>query len=85
MSNLTNIGSRSQRRRHSESGQAIIEYVILLTIILTITGLFVAAVRSSRDKMWKQMICDISAACPDCHSPQSAQDALPKSGVKCKN
>lgn len=69
----------------SESGQAIIEYVILLTIIMSITGLFVGAVRTTRDKMWKQMICDISAACPDCQSTESAKQALPNSKVKCKN
>lgn len=68
-----------------QSGQAIIEYIILLTIILSMTGLFVASVRSSRDSMWKQMICDVSAACPDCKSTDSAKSALPNSKTKCKN
>ena len=41
----------------NQSGQAIIEYVIVLTIILGISGLIVGAVRSNRDKMWKRMLC----------------------------
>jgi|GEM_PF-3193300 len=66
-------------------GQAIIEYVLLLSIILSMAGILIGGVRSSRDKLWKKMICEVSAACPDCHSPDSAQSALPHAGVKCKN
>ena len=69
----------------SKAGQAIVEYVLLLSIIISITGLMIAGVRSNRDKMWKRILCEVSAACPDCRSPDSAKAALPTSGVSCKN
>jgi hypothetical protein len=72
------------RQKTDQSGQAIIEYVILLVLILSIGGLLFAGVRSSRDKMWKQMICDVSAACPDCPATESAKRALPQAG-NCRN
>jgi len=69
----------------SESGQAILEYILLLSIILGLSGAIYAGVTSSRDKMWKHILCEVSAACPDCQSTQSAKNAFPKSGVTCKN
>lgn len=68
----------------SNSGQAIIEYVLLLVILMSITGLFIAGVRTSRDKMWKQMICDVSAACPNCPATDSAKQMLQGAG-DCRN
>ncbi len=73
-------GNLQFHRSNSRSGQALIEYILLLSIILSITGLIVAGVKTTRDKMWKQMICDISAACETCRSTESAQRALPRSG-----
>ncbi len=67
-----------------KSGQAIIEYVLLLSIILGIAGLLVGSIRSTRDKMWKQIMCEVSAECPTCTATDSAKSALPKSGVNCK-
>ena len=67
------------------AGQAILEYVLLLSIILSMTTLMMAGVSSSRDKMWKKFLCEVSAACPDCRSTPSAKSAFPKSGVSCKN
>ena len=68
-----------------ESGQAIVEYILLLSIIMSMTGLMIAGVRSNRDKMWKRVLCEVSAACPDCKSTASAKAALPSAGVSCKN
>ena len=71
------IGPRS-------SGQAVIEFVLLLTIILLVSGALITGVASTRDKMWKRMLCVISAACADCKSTESAKKAA-GSGVSCKN
>jgi hypothetical protein len=79
------VKPKSELNRNREQGQAIIEYVLLLSIILSMAGLLVASVRSNRDKMWKRIICDVSAACPDCRSTESAKQALPGAGVQCKN
>jgi hypothetical protein len=75
----------SGRKRSGEAGQAIVEYVLLLSIILGMTGVMITGVRKNRDKMWKRILCEVSAACPDCKSTASAKAALPNAGVSCKN
>ena len=69
----------------NNAGQAIIEYVLLLSMIISMTSLMIAGVRSNRDKMWKRILCEVSAACPDCQSTPSAKAALPQSGFSCKH
>jgi hypothetical protein len=67
--------------KHSpRSGQAVIEYVMLLLIILTMGGIMRYGVQTARDKLWKKIICDVSAPCPGCAAPASAKNALPKGG-----
>jgi hypothetical protein len=66
------------------SGQAIIEYVLLLAIILSFAGALKYAVTQNRDKFWKTMVCEVSAPCAGCTAPASAQSFLPNSGAKCK-
>jgi len=75
------IGTRLRAR----SGQAILEYILLLAIIMGISGVMVSSVSSTRDKMWKKVLCEVSAACPDCKSTQSAKSSFPKAGVNCRN
>jgi hypothetical protein len=70
--------------KSAQSGQAIIEYILLLSIIITVSGLILGSVRSSRDKLWKMMICQVSAACPTCKATDSARTALPNTGGACK-
>ena len=71
--------------KSKQSGQAVLEYILLLSVILSISGLLVGSVRNTRDKMWKRMLCEVSAACPDCRSTDSAKAAFPKTGGNCKN
>ncbi|NDF15515.1 hypothetical protein EB061_09365 [bacterium] len=67
--------------KHSDQkGQAILEYVIVLGIILSFAGLIRFGLQKSRDRLWKVMICDISAPCPGCPAPESAKKLLPKAG-----
>ena len=73
------------KRPSNQSGQAIIEYVLLLSIILSAAGIMIGGARAGRDKMWKQLVCEVSAACPDCKSTETAKAALPQSGTKCKH
>ena len=77
--------TKTDLNRFGEQGQAIVEYILLLSIILGMGGILIGTVRSNRDKMWKRMICEVSAACPDCRATQSARAALPNAGVQCKN
>ena len=64
----------------NQSGQAVVEYVILLAIVVSVSGVIHFGVGRTRDKLWKRMICDISAPCPGCISPKSAKDTLPRGG-----
>lgn len=72
-------------KKSGQSGQAIIEYVLLLSIILAMAGALIASVKISRDKLWKRIVCDVSASCADCKATDSAKAFLPKSAAKCKN
>jgi hypothetical protein len=71
--------------KQAQSGQAIIEYILLFAIILSMAGLIVGGLSKTRDKMWKGMLCEVSAACPTCRSTDSAKTIFPSSGARCKN
>lgn len=72
------------KRYSSRQGQAIIEYVLLLAIILSISGLLYSGVAQTRDKMWKRIICNVSAPCPGCTAPERADKLFPQAGIGCK-
>jgi hypothetical protein len=67
--------------KHSDQkGQAILEYLIVLAIILSFAGLIRFGLQKSRDRLWKRVICDVTAPCPGCPAPESAKRLLPKAG-----
>ncbi|NDG85432.1 MAG: hypothetical protein EBX52_10420 [Proteobacteria bacterium] len=70
-------------KKRNDSGQAILEYMIVLLIIVSISGVIQFGVSKSRNKLWKWMICQISAACPGCNPTASANKTL-QSGGPCK-
>ncbi len=65
------------------AGQAIVEYVLLLAMILGMGTIIVSGVNKGRDTLWKQIICDVSRACPTCQAPSSVEALLPNT-KKCK-
>jgi hypothetical protein len=67
-------------KKSNESGQAVIEYVMLLSIILSMAGLLSYGVTKTRDGLWKMIICQVSAPCPACAATQSAKSLLPNGG-----
>ncbi len=76
--------NRLLARQKQQSGQAILEYVLLLVIILGMGGIIVkGGVQVARDKLWKQILCDVSRACPKCKAPDSINKALPNAKKKC--
>ena len=81
---MESVETKTTRGNHFEEGQAIIEYILLLSIILSLSGLMISGIHSTRDKMWKRFLCEISAACPTCKATDSAKAALPKAKVQCK-
>lgn len=70
-------------KRTKASGQAILEYILLLSIILSLSGALIASVKGTRDKIWKRMICDVSAVCAECKATDSAKSIL-KAKADCK-
>jgi hypothetical protein len=63
-----------------QKAQAILEYVIVLSIIFGIAGLIRFGLQTSRDRLWKRMICEVSAVCVGCPAPESAKNILPRAG-----
>jgi hypothetical protein len=70
-------------KKTGQNGQALVEYILLVAIIISISGIIISAVSSGRDKFWKAMVCDVSAGCAGCKSTDSAKAFLPKSGKNC--
>ena len=71
------------RKRLNQSGQAILEYVLVLAIVFSLMSMIMVGVRNTRDKTWKRMLCDVATMCADCKPPSSVDGILPKAG-KCK-
>jgi hypothetical protein len=67
-------------KKTDQSGQAILEYVVVLLIILSIGFTLQNGIRGSRDKLWKRIICHVTAPCIGCEAPDSAKTVLPKGG-----
>ncbi len=57
---------------------------MLLLVILSIAGVLQYGVQNVRDKLWKKIICEVSASCLTCKATDSANQTLPKGG-KCPN
>lgn len=47
-----------------------------MSIIISIAGALIASVKTGRDKLWKRMICEVSAECSECKSTESAKKIL---------
>lgn len=49
-----------------DDGQAILEYILGLTLAIAFVGILAAGFRQSILKLWLTFSKDISAACPGC-------------------
>ncbi len=54
-----------------ENGQAIVEYILTLTIALAVVATIARTLRSSLFGFWQTLSRDISAACPGCPADPS--------------
>ncbi len=71
-------------KQRNGSGQAVVEFLVLLTLILGVAGMLQFGIQKTRDKIWKFVICKVSAPCPNCAATDSAKAVLPKGG-NCPN
>lgn len=54
-------------RRTDERGQAVVEYILMLVLVISFVGMIAFGFRSSVVKLWQSFSRDVSAACPrDC-------------------
>jgi hypothetical protein len=55
-----------QRDRRASSGQAVIEFVIMLSMSVSVVAATAIIFRQTIMAMWVSLAKDISAACPGC-------------------
>jgi hypothetical protein len=53
-------------RRESQSGQTILEYILLLSIAAAMTLALGNGFKKARNFLWARMACEVSAPCPKC-------------------
>jgi hypothetical protein len=70
-------------KRRQNLGQATIEYVLMIAVVFSIASLIVSGIRGTRDKLWKRILCEVSAPCVGCVAPEGVNLLLQKSGVNC--
>ncbi|MCM2277617.1 MAG: hypothetical protein NDJ89_06030 [Oligoflexia bacterium] len=59
--------------RRSESGQAVLEYVLMIALALSIVAIFGIGIRRSVITVWERIARDIAAPCPRCEPPPQVQ------------
>ncbi len=52
-----------------DQGQAIVEYVLMLAIVVSIIGVLGVGFRRALISLWEKMAKDISSPCPGCAPP----------------
>ncbi len=66
----------------SEAGQAILEYILILGIAVSLAVTLHSAVRKNVNRFWLELSCEIAAPCPTCRdSTQSLKAAEIRLGI----
>jgi hypothetical protein len=47
-------------------GQALVEYLLMLSVAITLVVIIQQGLKTSVFHLWKSFTCDIVAACPGC-------------------
>lgn len=64
--------------RRSESGQAIVEYLLMVMVALSVAATLAFGFRKAFFRMWMQMACEITAPCPHCQAPPEIRGSANK-------
>lgn len=60
--------------RRDERGQAVVEYMLMIALVLGVVFLMAHGLKGSILNVWQSFSRDISAACPhDCPPPPNVQ------------
>ena len=74
------------KRGKRKSGQAVIEYMLMILIALSIAGALGFGFRKLFFKIWLPMACEVTAPCPHCAAPSELKAVANKiSSGACKN
>jgi Flp pilus assembly pilin Flp len=66
---MKNPFCRTSSFYRNESGQAVVEYLLMLAVIVAIVGAVGIGFRKILVKLWEKMARDIAAPCPGCPPP----------------
>ena len=58
-----------------EKAQVIVEYVLMLAMAVTVVGSLGYGLKKILLYLWKQISCDVSAACPHCPATDQVKNA----------
>jgi Flp pilus assembly pilin Flp len=61
------------RKRNSEAGQALIEYVLLIAITISLVTIMATGLRRSVFTLWSFYTKAIAAPCPGCPPPDGVR------------
>ena len=67
--------------RLKNSGQAIIEFIMMMAAAIAMALLLGAGFQKSAGGLWKSIFCEVSAPCPSCSAPDQVKRA--SIGGKC--
>lgn len=60
----------------NEEGQAVIEFIVVLLMAISVVGLMAAQFQRPMRTLWQTFGCEIAAACPSCPPPGDVANKL---------
>jgi Flp pilus assembly pilin Flp len=73
MGTLRRVGTYMRPYMQNESGQAVIEYVLVLAMVVSAITIMSLGFRKGISKLWVSMIKQVAPACPGCTPPAALQ------------
>lgn len=69
-------------KRFSEQGQALVEYVLMLAVALSVVGIVGYGFRRIVLHAWQAVTCDVAAACPRCPVDEEIKNRIANGACK---
>jgi Flp pilus assembly pilin Flp len=61
---------------NNESGQAVVEYILMVLIGLGAVIILSSGLRQIVLNTWQELSCDIVAPCPECQAPATIRNQI---------
>lgn len=59
--------------REEDDGQAVLEYLLMLAVTVSVLGVLASGMRRVLVELWEKMARQIAAPCPGCTPPESVR------------